>query len=74
MAPEGYTVYNNGEKIGVVTSGTHIPTLQKAVAIVLVDTKLHPDDMVSIDIRNTPCRAKVVKLPFLAREQTHKML
>lgn len=72
IARQGYEVYLGDKKIGVVTSGTFSPTLQHAIAIVLVDTKLHPDDIVTIEIRNTRCRAKVGKLPFLQRAQTHK--
>lgn len=72
IARQGCDVYQGDRKIGTVLSGTFSPTLQQAIAIVFVDTKLHPDDMVSIEIRDNRCQAKVCTLPFLKRHQTHK--
>jgi len=65
IAREGYPVYREGQQIGVVTSGTQSPTLNQAIAIVLVDQKLSQEDIVEIQIRKNLCRAKVVKLPFI---------
>ena len=64
---EGYAVYQKGEKIGVVTSGTFSPTLQKGIALVLVQKALEMGNEVEIEIRNIFSKAKVVKLPFLKR-------
>lgn len=65
IAREGYVVEREGETIGHVTSGTFSPTLQKSIAIVLVDVPLNLDDAIEIQIRQKLCAAKVVQLPFL---------
>lgn len=65
VAREGYPVLLEGRTVGKVTSGTFSPTLQQAIAIVLVDTALQPDALVSIQIRQNRCAAKVIQLPFL---------
>lgn len=57
-------VFSNGKKIGIVTSGSFSPILNKSIAIVLVSEKLHSDDVLEIKIRQKLCKAKVVKLPF----------
>lgn len=65
IAREGYMVYQGGQEIGIVTSGTQSPSLNQAIAIVLVDKNLKDGDSVEIQIRQNRCAAKVVKLPFL---------
>lgn len=65
IAREGYSVELDGHTIGYVTSGTFSPTLQKAIAIVLVTTSLKIDQIIQIQIRQKLCAAKVVQLPFL---------
>lgn len=64
IAREGYSVSVDGRKSGVVTSGTHSPSLNKAIALILVDKELKEGDHVTVDIRNRPCKATVVDLPF----------
>lgn len=63
----GYSILNKeGQKIGVVTSGTQSPSLQKAIGMGYVETAYAGYDAeIFIDIRQQPIRAKVVKLPFL---------
>ncbi len=54
-----------GNVIGKVTSGTHSPSLGKAVGMGYVDTKFAAmDSEIFISIRNTLLKAKVVKIPF----------
>lgn len=65
IARAGYEVFQNGICIGIVTSGSHSPTLNQAIAIILVSTKLQENDQVDIQIRQKRCKAKVVKLPFV---------
>lgn len=65
VARAGYEVVHNGKVIGSVTSGTHSPTLNQSIAIVLVKAKLKIDDVVEIKIRSQLCKAKVVDLPFV---------
>jgi len=55
----------NGNSIGVVTSGTQAPSLNKAVGLGYVATAHAAiDSEIYIDIRNTLIKAKVVKAPF----------
>jgi aminomethyltransferase len=67
IARAGYDLFFEGGKIGVVTSGTHSPTLNKAIAIVLVNRKLQKNDQVEVKIRSNLCKAKVVDLPFIEK-------
>lgn len=64
IARQGYEVFKTGERIGIVTSGTQSPTLNKAIAIILVRGKLMIDDIVEVQIRQQRCKGKVTKLPF----------
>lgn len=50
--------------IGTVTSGTFSPTLKKSIAIIMSHHPLKPDDNIDIIIRDKPCRATIVQLPF----------
>lgn len=61
----GYEVYKDDIKVGVVTSGSYSPTLNQAIAIVLVVGVLQEGDQLEIQVRQHRCRAKVVKLPFV---------
>jgi aminomethyltransferase len=70
IARAGYDVVIGGNKIGIVTSGTHSPTLNKAIAIVLVDRKLQKNDQVEVKIRSNLCKAKIVDLPFINKDES----
>lgn len=65
IARAGYEVFKEGVPIGTVTSGTFSPTLNKAIAIILVKGKLFPNDVVEIKIRQNFSKAVVVPLPFV---------
>jgi aminomethyltransferase len=68
IARHGYAVKNGAKEIGLVTSGTFAPTLNKAVALALIDTAFAvPDTEVSVVIRDTESAARVVNLPFYKR-------
>ncbi|MFK7050722.1 Aminomethyltransferase [Flavobacterium columnare] len=55
----------NGTVIGVVTSGTQSPSLNKGIGMGYVPTTLSaPETEIFIRIRNKDVAAKVVKLPF----------
>lgn len=64
IAREGYEVVKEGVVIGKVTSGTLSPTLNQAIAIVLVQGALQEGDLVDVVIRGNLVKAKVVRLPF----------
>jgi len=56
---------NQGNIMGVVTSGTMSPSLKVGIGMGYVKTEFSkPDTEINIIIRNKPVRAKVVKLPF----------
>lgn len=65
IAREGYKVLKNGKEIGIVTSGTHSPTLGKALAIIMTSSPLQEGDSVDIAIRDNTCNATVTHLPFI---------
>lgn len=54
-----------GENIGIVTSGTQAPSLQKAIGLGYVAIQhANLDSEIFIEIRNQLVKAKVVKFPF----------
>ena len=69
-ARENCEIFHGEEKIGVVTSGTFAPTLQKSISMGYVQRKFaEPGTEVNIDIRGKSHTAKVVELPFYSREK-----
>lgn len=67
IAREGFPIFKNDQKIGVVTSGTFSPTLNQAIALILVDQPLQLDDIVEVEIRQQKVRAQIVPIPFLRK-------
>ena len=61
-----YLIKNEaGETIGKVTSGTQSPSLGKAIGLGYVAMGYAGlDNDIFIDIRNTPVKARIVKMPF----------
>jgi aminomethyltransferase len=71
IARHGYDIYAEGEKVGVVTSGTQTPFLQKAIGMGYVPTaRATPGQELSIDVRGRRLRATVVPLPFYKRSRS----
>lgn len=66
-ARDGYLVNLDGREVGRVTSGSFSPTLERAIALALLDPAIEPGAEVAVDIRGRPSRATVVTPPFLAR-------
>ena len=66
IARHGYDIKNfDGEFIGVVTSGTQAPSLNKAIGLGYVTTSNSAvGSEIFISIRNVLVRANVVKVPF----------
>ena len=65
IARQGAPILQNGQAVGVITSGTQSPTLGKNIAMGLLATPLAvPGTKVEIDIRGTKTPATVVPLPF----------
>ncbi len=68
IARHGYKVFNGEREIGVVTSGTFSPTLNKAIGLAFIDIAFSaPDTEIFIEIRDSMSGAKIVKLPFYKR-------
>lgn len=64
-----YEIVNElGEKIGIVTSGSQTPCLEKSVGMAYINTPYHKiDTEVYVLIRDNKVKAKVVKMPFYTK-------
>jgi aminomethyltransferase len=67
IARHGYPVTSGAEIVGTVTSGTHSPTLNRAIGLALVDPGV--EDTFEVVIRDNPVPAKTVPLPFYKRDR-----
>ncbi|MCI0683828.1 MAG: glycine cleavage system aminomethyltransferase GcvT [Gemmataceae bacterium] len=68
IAREGAAVKTGGASIGVVSSGTFAPTLNKSIAMAYLDAAFtKPGTTCQIDIRGKDESAAVVPLPFYKR-------
>jgi aminomethyltransferase len=64
----GYPIVEGNEEIGVVTSGTHSPTLKKAIGLAYLPLdKSAQGTEFSVLIRGKEARARVVPTPFYKR-------
>jgi aminomethyltransferase len=63
-------VLHRGEHVGMVTSGTHSPTLNKPVGLAYVPVRLGgPGSEFEVLVRDRPVRARVVPTPFYKRRK-----
>jgi len=70
IARHGHRVLVGDRVSGVVTSGTHSPTLGHAIAMAYVaPSDAEPGTMVAVEIRDQPVAAEVVQLPFYRRQR-----
>jgi aminomethyltransferase len=68
IARHGYPVLDADGPTGVVTSGTHSPTLGKPIAMAYVaPDDAEPGTILSVEIREQPVTSEVVPLPFYKR-------
>jgi glycine cleavage system T protein (aminomethyltransferase) len=68
IARHGHDVFVDGEKAGVVTSGTQTPFLKKALGMAYVPAdRTAPGTEIEIDIRGRRVKAHIVPLPFYKR-------
>jgi aminomethyltransferase len=66
---KGYIVYNaQGQEIGIITSGTMSPVLQKGIGMAYILTReSNPGNQVYVKIREKLISAAVVKFPFISK-------
>ena len=65
---EGYAVLANGQEVGMITSGTFSPTLQRPIAMAYVEQQFAElGQILEVDIRGTSVPATVSNLPFYKR-------
>ena len=68
IARQGTAIRSGDSAVGVVTSGTFGPTVQKSIAMAYVDAAHAAEGTVlSADLKGTLCPARIVKLPFYKR-------
>ena len=68
IARAGYPVFAQDEPIGMVTSGTHGPTVQKAIGLAYVSAvHAQPRTPIEIEIRGRKVPAWIVSRPFLKK-------
>jgi aminomethyltransferase len=71
IARQGFEVFHEGKKAGVVTSGTWSPVLERSIAMAYLPVALRePGTAVEIDVRGRREKASVVKLPFYRRKKS----
>ncbi len=70
IARHGYPVVVDGVEAGIVTSGTHSPTLGKAIGLAYVPPeRSEPGSELTLLIRGKETRARVVPTPFYKRSK-----
>jgi len=70
IARHGYPIMQDGEPVGVVTSGTLSPTLGTAIALAYVPPHLSkPGQSVNVEIRGKQFAGMIVKKPFYRRQK-----
>ena len=70
IARHGHEVYIDGQKAGVVTSGTQTPFVKKAIGMAyLPSARTAPGTPFEIDVRGRKVKAQVVPTPFYKRKK-----
>ncbi|MBI5286162.1 MAG: glycine cleavage system aminomethyltransferase GcvT [Deltaproteobacteria bacterium] len=65
-----YPIYTKDRQVGEVTSGTHSPSLDKAIGMGYVETSLaSPGEEIGIKIRDRLVKARIVRRPFAKTHQ-----
>ncbi|OQY08675.1 MAG: hypothetical protein B6I29_05090 [Marinitoga sp. 4572_148] len=61
----GYKIFVGDEEVGFITSGTVSPTLDKPVALAMLNKPYYKKDTeIEVEIRGKRVKAKVIKTPF----------
>jgi len=67
IARKGFEVFENKNKIGVVTSGSFSPTFCKAIGFCLISAEVPPDNKIQIDIGGKLYDASLTSTRFYKR-------
>lgn len=68
IAREGAAVFSGDTEVGIVTSGTFSPTLERPIAMAYVDAECaENENALEVDIRGQRVEAEIVPLPFYKR-------
>ncbi|NBJ70175.1 MULTISPECIES: glycine cleavage system aminomethyltransferase GcvT [Clostridia] len=66
----GYDIYDDSSKVGVITSGTQAPTLEKNLGLALVRSPYAKEGTeLLVQVRKRQLQARVVPTPFYKREK-----
>ena len=69
---QGYEVFVDSKKVGVVTSGTQSPQLKTGIGLAYVSIPFHKiGQNISLQIRNKFVSAKIIKPPFINETSLH---
>lgn len=69
IARQGAAIFAGGREVGIVTSGTQSPTLEKVIGMGLVSPDIAAaGTQLEIDLRGTRIHAKAVALPFYKKK------
>lgn len=70
IARQGYKLSQDGNEVGMVTSGTFAPSFNRPLAMGLVKraANLEPGERVTVEIRNRMVPATIIPLPFYRRK------
>ncbi|NIP39678.1 MAG: glycine cleavage system aminomethyltransferase GcvT [Candidatus Dadabacteria bacterium] len=63
IARHGYNITSNSEVVGVVTSGTHSPSLDKSIGMGLISNNCDEKNL-CVDIRDKYRKIEIVDIPF----------
>lgn len=67
---QGYKVFFDNNEIGIITSGTQSPTLNKNLGLALLQSEYGElDTQVEVSIRGKMLKAKIVPIPFYSRKK-----
>ena len=68
IARQGSVIFKDDKEVGVVTSGSQSPTLDKNISLAMLDSALkEPGTKLDVDIRGRKAAAVVVTMPFYKR-------
>lgn len=70
---EGYKIFKGNKEIGIISSGTFSPTLNKGIALCFVEIEERKENNeVEVEIRNRRFKAILRKYPFVRRKKKWK--